>query len=152
MNIVPASAYPSLGSEEEAEARSWTAAVAANAAIFAVGKAPKEYERVPLPAPIAKAMKWWREGFADMPQSYIEFHADMAKARLEALRIAYGLDIAKSWMADGSWMDGMRELHAVVLKRNGDPIHLIWNDGNQDFMRKCVGHGGQSALMAGDLE
>ncbi len=109
----------------------------------------RDTTRVKLPAKYAREMKLWRSGLAPMPENYIAFHRSLAEARLEELAKG-GLVVHSRAMEDAGWLDGMRELRAVVETRSGKLLKLTWNDSNQDFMRRCDG-GGWAALFEGDL-
>ena len=48
------------------------------------------------------------------------------------------------------FMDGMREFTAVIETRTQHTVKLKWNDGNQDFMKRCRG-GGWASIHAEDF-
>lgn len=92
--------------------------------------------RVALPASIEKQMKLWRMDLIGMPKEYIEFHLNLAEARLAALKATFGFRVVETKMKDAGWFDGMRELNVIIETKRGTLYKLVWCDSNQDFMQK----------------
>lgn len=96
--------------------------------------------RVELPKTVAGKMSWWRMGCIEFPKEYIEFHESLALIKVEYLKEC-GYTIHRTYMAADGWMDGMRVLH-VIVERGSELFKLRWHDGNQGWMRCCLGGGG----------
>jgi len=106
--------------------------------------------KVPVPAPIEKAMKQWRAGLIGMPASFIAFHKDLAEKRLAALVSEFGIRVVEVTTRDAGWFDGMRELNAIVESQHRTLHTLVWSDSNQDYMVR-MSSGGQGSLHAAEL-
>jgi hypothetical protein len=92
-----------------------------------------------LPPEIKAEMEAAREGLIPLPQSYIDFHAALAQAHLALLTHYLPLVVDPSnsprMVADGWFLDRMQvmQVHALL---GGEPVTLVWHDGNQEFFLK----------------
>lgn len=93
-----------------------------------------------LPQVIATAMKNWQLGFGVMPLTYIEWHEQLARKRLEQLVGENGFRKIEVVLKDDGWMDGMKVLTVIIETLSGKVIKARWVDDNQDFMID-TGHG-----------
>jgi len=89
-------------------------------------------EKAKLSEDIKRSMDLWRKGFEPLPQSYMDFHTELAKKDLEILK-SKNIQILKEWVADDGWMDGMKVLWAEIRLPNGSYKKIHWHDGNQEF-------------------
>lgn len=96
-------------------------------------------ERARLPESIQKDMRRWRDGLADIPSAYVEWHFAKARVRLCDFQLA-GFTVWGSQLVSAGDFDGMRVLRATVRTPTGRELVLVWHDGNQDFMVD-TGHG-----------
>lgn len=95
--------------------------------------------RVELPESIQNSMSLWRAGLDVLPDSYIEFHRELAELEVDNLREA-GYDIVSTRMESDGWMDSMKVLHVFALTpKDKMPIYLRWHDGGQNFMKRSSG-------------
>jgi hypothetical protein len=78
--------------------------------------------------------RYRRQGAWSVPVSYIEFHRDLAERALAEGASRYGFVVLGSEMVDAGWLDGMRELRALIRTRSGEYRVIQWHDGNQGFM------------------
>lgn len=106
--------------------------------------------RTKLPEPIEKEMQKFRKGWAPLPSSYIDFHKNLAKKRLDDLKENASLSVLQIEMRADGWLDGMYVLHAVVKTKTGNIKRISWHDGNQNFMLD-TGRG-RMLLQYGDLD
>lgn len=97
-----------------------------------------------LPLGLKRPMNLWREGFAEMPSAYIEFHKEIATDVLNALVAEYGIRVIETTLRDAGWMDGMKEVNVVVEDRRGNVHRLVYCDANQGFMVRCKSGGSAS--------
>lgn len=102
------------------------------------------------PEGLRAKMNACRRGERNMPQEYIDYHANLARPELAAVAAKHGLQIHRSWMEGDGWMDGMRALHAVVETRSGRLLKLQWCDSNLAFMVHCDS-GGWASMNEEDV-
>lgn len=95
--------------------------------------------RAKLPENIQSQMNAWREGFADFPKDYIDFHKTLAENALELLKQTGGLTVHRVYVDSDGWYDGMRVVYAIVEERSGRLVKLSWHDGNQEFFEHGAG-------------
>src|ERR1700677_2585918 len=107
-------------------------------------------DKVPVPPAIEKLTKAWRLDFVPMPESYIEFHKNLAEKRIVVLKETFGFEILKSYMRTGGWFDGMHELNVIIQTQSERLRHLVWSDSNQDFMVRME-RSGQGAAQEKDF-
>jgi hypothetical protein len=109
-------------------------------------------QKTELPESIVQEMQAWRdrECLDDVPQSYVDFHADLAKEELKRISSFYGLDVVIMTVNNDGWFDGMNLVTATVRTRTDRYVLLSWHDGNQGFMVQ-VPCGEQSILTEKDL-
>lgn len=96
-----------------------------------------------LPEAVRTKMQAWRNGMADMPLEYVEFHKVLAARALANLVADLGLTVHRTYMADDGWMDGMRTLHVIAEQPGGGLVKLHWHDGNQEFFVKLSSGSGR---------
>ena len=108
-------------------------------------------ERQTLPANIQKQMKAYRQGFTNVPQDYIDWHAARAELALQELQHEHNIIVHNVHQVNDGWLDGMRVVQAVVETPSGKLHKFVYNDSNQGFMRKYES-GGAGSLHDEDLK
>jgi len=79
---------------------------------------------------IEPQMKMYRKGLLPLPQSYIDYHRDLAMQSLSSL-MQNGLIVKETKMVSDGWMDGMKVLQAVVqLPVTDQEMTISWGDSN----------------------
>ncbi len=93
----------------------------------------RKYDRIRLPDAIERLMKWWRMGATAFPAPYTDFHLDLARKRLEKLKVDPKWIVHKSWVETDGWCDGMRVLHAIIETSRHSMMKVKWCDSGQCF-------------------
>jgi hypothetical protein len=94
-----------------------------------------------LPAEIEAEMKLWRNGFVPMPQSYIRYHEEAARADLAVQAPRQGWTVHNTYIADDGWMDGCKFLHAIIELRDGTLMKIKWSDSHAWYEKLSAGWG-----------
>jgi hypothetical protein len=95
----------------------------------------------PMPPQVARDMERYRaEGCWKVPQSYIQWHLDLAHRSRHELSRTYIVH-SRRVLPDGR-LDGMKVLVLVVENRRTGTLHkLIWEDSNQGWHEKLPSRG-----------
>ena len=93
---------------------------------------------------IEKQMKQWRssQGFLSLPQSYVDYHQNLANVELENLK-SKGAKVHSVTLENDGWGDEMENTVVVLELPNEDIIKHKWNDSHAKgyFMKRCKGGG-----------
>lgn len=79
-------------------------------------------------ATIEAAMYLYREGMASLPQSYIDYHQQLAESHLHQIEEA-GYEVCSMMMDTDGWCDGMQVLKVLAVQ-DDKVIELVWHDSN----------------------
>ena len=93
-----------------------------------------------LPENVKKDMRRYRaEGAYRTPESYREFHKNLANAEIEKLRALPTVTIHRVWEMSDGWGDHTCVWVIIEVKNELKKLH--WHDGNQEFFEshKCGG-------------
>lgn len=105
--------------------------------------------RLPTPPAIERKMKAWREGFASLPQEYIDWHRQLAT---EAKNQLSAYNIVMEQMVDDGWLDGMKFLALTVEHKTSGKLSVIkWSD-SQHWHERFPRHGGWGLFRPQPLE
>lgn len=86
------------------------------------------HTRVPLPEEIEKEMRVYRSGYSMLPQSYIDFHKELAENDLPKMAEKHEWKVHATEMVDDGWLEGMEVLQAIVEDKDGNLIKIRWFD------------------------
>lgn len=117
---------------------------------------PKKFvvrpERVELPDDIQASMDNWRlaGSWCPPPETYVEFHRQLATKELQRITAVYGVQIMVEQMNVAPGLNDMQVLEAHVATPSGLIRVITWDDTFQGFMQKLPG-GGLGILMERDL-
>ena len=93
---------------------------------------------IELPVSIKNELRLWQVDMRDFPQSYINFHEQLARNELKRLE-----DIGEIFVSgfpkleNSGWIDGYKRLTVQVWHcKSRSMKRYFWNDDNQEFFVK----------------
>ena len=86
------------------------------------------------------------------PESFIQFHRELAEDELAALCSHSGATIHNEWMQTDGWYDGFKALHVIIETRKEKLLKIKWHEGNQCFVKKCPNSGAWMTMRPEELD
>ncbi len=94
-----------------------------------------------IPIHVDAKMDLWRSGVTVLPQEYVDFHTEAARADLARRD---GWNVLCQELVDDGWCDGMRVTQIVVRYDSGETDILRWHESGAWFVHAKEGGDGQT--------
>ena len=98
------------------------------------------------PETLAQAMRMWRNGWAPLPQLYVDLHEAAARRQLDGCLKRHELELVETRMVRDGWADGMRVLEVEALDFFNRTQLIRWSDSNGGSWFEQTKGGGWSLL------